>query len=183
MKTHQALSTALVLALAAGLPSTAEAQASRWSVEGRLGSTLPTGDLTDDVLHQTAGLAVGADVMYTMATNLSLYGGVGHHRFNCDGCDTDVTSTGLDAGAKLLFGSDERAQPWVRGGLMLHKPDVEGVEGDWNAGLDSGVGIDWRATDELVLVPALRYNTYGTEGDASLSYFTIDLGGHLHLGG
>ncbi len=171
---------ALLAALSVLAPAPAQAQ---WSIEGRLGATLPTGDLSGtDGLNQTAGLALGADLMYTLSTNFTVYGGVGHHRFTCDGCEADVTTTGLDGGVKLLFGQDNGAMPWVRGGLMLHKPDVDGVSGDWHLGLDSGVGIDWQATPNLVLVPALRFNTYSTDG-ADLSYFIIDLGAHFHFSG
>lgn len=176
MKSRYILAPAVVaaLALGAGTPQTAAGQEGRWSLEGRLGATLPTGDLSDD---HTAGLALGADLMYTLDTNVTLYGGLGHHRFQCDGCAVDISTTGIDAGVKLLFGGNEDAMPWVRGGVLVHKPD----EGDWGVGLDSGVGIDWRVSDALTLVPALRYDTYDDHG--TLSWFTIDLGAHLHLGG
>lgn len=175
--THKA-GAALAIAALMLAPRAADAQ---WSVEGRLGATLPTGDLSDD-LNQTGGLAIAGDLMYTLNTNFTVYGGVGHHRFSCDGCAADVTTTGLDGGVKLLFGSDRRAMPWVRAGLLLHKPESEGFEGDWGLGLDSGVGIDWAVSDELTLVPAIRYDSYSPDG-ASLSWFTIDLGAHFHFGG
>lgn len=178
MKSVHILATTLATTLALGAVTHSTAAQERWSVEGRLGATLPTSDLGDT---HTAGLAVGADLMYTLNTNFTVYGGVGHHRFGCDGCEADISTTGLDAGVKLLFGGNEDAMPWVRAGLLFHQPDVEGVEGDWNVGLDSGVGIDWRVSDALTLVPALRYDTY--DDDGTLSWFTIDLGAHLHLGG
>jgi opacity protein-like surface antigen len=182
MNARNSLFAAVAVALCVLTPRGAEAQGTPWSVEGRLGSTIPTGDLSDDALNQTAGMSFGADLMYTLNPNFTVFGGVGHHRFNCDGCETDVSSTGVDGGLKLLVGADGRAMPWLRAGLLVHQPKIEDAEGDWNAGLDSGVGIDWLVTDEFTLVPALRYNTYGTES-VTLSYFTIDLGGHLHFGG
>jgi hypothetical protein len=178
MKAHHALPAAVAVAIAFSVPMNAEAQ---WSVEGRLGSTLPTGEMADD-MNQTAGLSFAADLMYTTSPNFTIYGGVGQHRFNCDNCDADVTSTGLDGGVKLLVGSDGRAMPWVRGGLMLHKPEIDDVDGDWGLGLDSGVGIDWSLNHTFTLVPAVRFNTY-SPNDTRLTYFTIDLGGHLHFGG
>lgn len=184
MDTRSRTTATAVLALAlTGLsPLAAEAQAERWSIEGRIGATLPTGDLTEGPGSQTAGLAFAADLMYTLNTNFTLYGGFGHHRFNCDGCNSDISTTGLDAGAKFLFGSNEDAMPWVRGGLIVHKPEVEGLDGEWNLGLDTGVGIDWRVSHAVTLVPALRFNTYDGDG-ATFSWFTIDLGAHFHIGG
>jgi hypothetical protein len=42
------------------------------------------------------------------------------------------------------------------------------------------VGIDWNVAPNIFLVPALRFNTYSS-GNLGLTYFTIDLGVHLHL--
>jgi hypothetical protein len=180
MKSHIRNSLVRPLTLAAALvlavPAASQAQL---SIEGRLGATLPTGDLSD--IDQTAGLGLAAELMYSVQTNFTIYGGVGHHRFTCDDCDTDVTSTGIQAGGKYLFGSNTDAMPWVRGGLMLHRPDFDGDTGDWGAGLDAGVGIDWNVGPAFYLVPALRFNTYSSE-DFNLRYLTIDLGAHFHLG-
>lgn len=174
------LGTALVAASTFFVLGATPASA-QWSIEGRLGATLPTGDLTEP-LEQTGGLAVAADLMYTFRPNVTFYGGIGHHRFNCDGCDANLTTTGLDAGLKYLFGPADDAIPWIRGGLLYHKPEIEGGDGDWGLGFDSGIGIDWRVSHQVVLVPALRYNSYSSN-DATLSWFTIDLGLHLHFGG
>jgi hypothetical protein len=179
MRTSTAYGAVLVAALLALAPATAQSQ---WAVEGRLGATIPTGDLSD--LDQTAGLGFSGELMYTMQRNLTLYGGVGHHRFTCDGCDVDVSTTGLAAGLKYVLGGggSPAALPWIRGGLMLHRPSFDGNTGDWGAGLDSGIGIDWNVKPSFYLVPALRFNTYSSE-DLSLRYLTIDLGAHFHLGG
>lgn len=179
---HTRSMTAFALAAAAALALGASPAEAQWSVEGRLGATLPTGDLTDASLNQTGGLAVSGDLMYTFRPNVTFYGGVGHHRFNCDDCATDLTSTGLDAGLKYLFGPSDGAMPWIRAGLLVHKPEVEGGDGEWGFGLDSGIGIDWSVSEQLTLVPALRYDTYEAE-EVTFSWFTIDLGAHLHLGG
>lgn len=170
-------SAALAAACSVLLPGEASAQ---WALEGRLGATMPTGDLSD--LEQTAGLGVAAELMYTFQRNLSVYGGVGHHRFTCDGCDDDFSTTGLASGLKYILSSTSDALPWVRGGLMLHRPEVDGDTGDWGLGVDAGVGLDWHVAPSFYLVPALRFNSYGSE-NLTLSYFMIDLGAHIHLGG
>lgn len=172
-------SFSLVAAAALALAGAPEAAQSQLALEARLGATMPTGDLSD--FDQTAGLGFAGELMYTVQRNLTLYGGLGHHRFTCDGCDEDFSSTGLQAGAKLILGQSESAFPWVRAGLMLHRPSVDGDSGDWGVGLDSGIGIDWNVGPSFYLVPALRFNTYSSE-DIGLSYFTIDLGAHFHLG-
>ena len=177
MRTLTARATGLMLVVSFLIPAAAAGQL---ALEGRLGATMPTGDLSD--LDQTAGLAFAAEIQYTMQRNLTLYGGFGHHRFVCDGCDDPFSSTGLVGGAKLILGASGGALPWIRGGLMVHRPSVNGDAGDWGAGLDSGVGIDWNVAPNIYLVPALRFNTYSS-GDIGLTYFTIDLGVHFHLGG
>jgi hypothetical protein len=110
MGTLTARATGLVLAVSLLVPAVAAGQL---SLEGRLGATMPTGDLTD--LDQTAGLAFAAEIQYTVQRNLTLYGGLGHHRFTCDGCDDDFSTTGLAGGAKLILGASGRALPWIRG--------------------------------------------------------------------
>jgi opacity protein-like surface antigen len=182
MKTRNALSVAVAVGCVLAATK-AEAQEGRWSVEGRVGSALPTGDLTDGAMNQTAGMSFGADLMYTLSPNFTIFGGAGHQSFNCEDCATDVSTTGVDGGMKLLLGSSERAMPWMRAGLMVHRPEIGDAEGDWNPGLDSGVGIDWNVTDQFTLVPAVRYNRYAANDNLTLSYVTIDLGGHLHFGG
>jgi hypothetical protein len=170
--------TGLFFALSLLVPASAAGQ---FSLEGRLGATMPTGDLSDD-FDQTAGLGLAVELMYTVKRNLTLYGGVGHHRFTCDDCEADFSSTGIAGGAKLILGADRDAMPWIRGGLMVHRPKVDGDTGDWGVGLDSGIGIDWNVAPSFYLVPAFRFNTYSSE-DIRLSYFIIDLGAHVHLGG
>lgn len=180
MRTDISSSFVRPLALAAALALTVPAAAAgQFSVEGRLGATVPSGDLSD--IDQTAGLGLAAELMYSMQTNFTIYGGFSHHRFTCDDCDENVTSTGVQAGGKYLFGSNVDAMPWIRGGLMLHRPEGEGGTGDWGAGLDAGVGIDWNVGPAFYLVPALRFNTYSSD-DFNLRYLTIDLGAHFHLG-
>lgn len=176
MRTLTGRAIGLVLAVSLLAPAAAAGQL---ALEGRLGATMPVGDLSD--LDQTAGLAFSAEIQYNVKRNLTLYGGLGHHRFTCDGCDDPYSTTGLVGGAKLILGADGGALPWIRGGLMVHRPSVDGDAGDWGVGLDSGVGIDWSVAPRIYLVPALRFNTY-TSGNVGLSYFTIDLGVHLHLG-
>ena len=173
------LTLAAALAALLTLPVPADAQ---FSVEGRIGSSIPVGDLADDaVLSQTAGLSFAAEGMLNFSERATAYAGVSTHQFNCDGCDTDVSTTGFNGGIKLILG-EGNALPWVRGGLMIHKPEVGVAEGDWEVGFDTGVGVDWMVRPNLGVVPAVRLNSYGS-GDATLTFATIDLGLHYHFGG
>jgi len=159
-------------------PGSATAQ---WSVEGRVGSAMPSGELTDaSGLNQTAGPAFAADATYAFNSTWSAYGGLGRQRFNCNDCSTDVSTTGFDGGVKVRFGSSGTATPWLRGGFMLHQPAVDGVSRDWGLGVGSAVGIDWLLNPQISIVPALRFNSYGS-GPLSLSYVMIDAGLNVRL--
>jgi len=180
MNTRKHLFAAFALAavtLAAAQPATAQ-----WSVEGRVGSALPQGELTDAPgLDQAAGLSFAADAMYAVGDHFTLYAGASRESFHCNECSTDVTSAGLHGGVKYRFGRTGSAIPWARGGLMWDRASVDGVDGDWGLGANAGVGLDWFVQPSFALVPALRINSYSS-GSLSLSYVTVDLGLHLELG-
>ena len=171
----------IALASAVALVAFAADASAQWSVEGRVGSAIPTGELTEPGLDQTGGVSFAAEGMYTFRPNLSVYGGASRQRFNCDGCAADVSSTGLNGGLKYVFLPSASAFPWVRGGLMVHQPAVAGDARDWGVGLDSAVGVDWEVTESTAVVPAVRLNTYSS-GPLSVRYVTIDLGVHMHPG-
>lgn len=174
-----ASAAALTLFMSVTTPSAARAQ---WSIEGRVGSSIPGAELTDNPgLNQTGGLSLAADVMYTFQPRWSLYAGASREGFHCDACSEDVTSLGIDGGLKYVLGSSGAALPWVRGGLMLHRAAVDGLEQDWGFGVDAGLGVDWVINPRLWVVPALRINAYDS-GPISLTYVTIDLGLHIHPG-
>jgi hypothetical protein len=164
------------LTLVTALPA-----AGQWSLEGRVGSAMPAGELTHEPTpNQTAGLSFAADLMYNFGSNVTVYGGASRQAFNCQGCTTDVVSAGFDGGMKFLFSTNGPATPWARGGLVLSRSSIDGVDHDWGFGVDSGIGVDWRLNPRVSAVPALRLNSYSS-GPLSLTYVTMDLGLHLHL--
>lgn len=155
--------------------------AAQWSLEGRIGSAVPTGALAEEPTpNQTAGFSFAADAMYTFTTNLTAYAGATRESFNCDGCTADVVSAGFEGGLKFLFPNNSSATPWVRGGLIYNRSSVDTNDYDWGLGVDSGAGIDWRVSNQLSVVPAVRLNSYSS-GPISLTYVTMDLGLHLHM--
>lgn len=176
MTEFRTTSTALLLLAALATPPAASAQL---SFEGRVGSALPAGELTNTPgLNQSAGFSFAVDGMWSVSDRVTIYGGVARQDFSCDGCSTDVSTTGFDLGIKLPL-REGIAVPWVRGGLMLHRAAVDGVDQDWGVGVDAGVGLDWDFVPSLALVPAVRMNSYGS-GPVSLTYVTLDLGLHFH---
>lgn len=177
----QPLIAAMTLAFGAALLSAPADASAQFSIEGRVGSSIPTGELTNEPgLNQTAGFSFAVDGMLSLSDLTTAYAGVSRQAFNCDNCPTSVSTTGFNGGLKFILGSGV-ALPWVRGGIMLHQASIEGADGDWGVGVDTGAGIDWMVTPRLGVVPALRVNSYSS-GDVSLTYVTIDLGLHLHTG-
>lgn len=161
---------ALVLAAS---PCQAAAQV---SIEGRVGASLPVGELADDPgLDQSLGIGIALDVMYQATPNVSLYAGGSRQSFNCDDCSADVTTSGLEAGVKYLFPGGGPTTVWIRGGALLHRASVDGASQDWGLGVDTGLGIDIAVRRSLSLVPAVRLDSYGS-GPLSLTYVTFDLG-------
>lgn len=172
---------ALVVALGFVFTIMPQGAAAQWSVEGRLGAAIPVGDLTDDPgLNQTAGLGAAGALMYTFHPSFTAYGEASAQWFTCDGCDTDANNWGIDGGLKYLLVEQGSASPWIRAGVAVQQVSVGDADGEWGVGLDSGIGIDWLLTDQLALVPAVRFDTYSAD-DLTVSYFTIDLGAHWHF--
>jgi hypothetical protein len=159
--------------LATLVPATTSAQ---FSIEGRVGASLPIGELSDDPgLNQSFGIAVALDAMYAVAENVSLYAGGSRHSFNCDDCPADVTTSGVVGGVKYLFPGGGPITVWLRGGGMFHRASVDGSAQDWGFGVDSGLGLDIAVRRSMSIVPAVRLNSYGS-GAVSLTFVTFDLG-------
>lgn len=182
------LSGAVAVAALATASSEADAQtARRLSLEGRVGVTFPTGDLSD--AGAGSGLALGADIMYTFTPVLTGYAGISRDAFSCDEdegpCDDDFTSGGFQAGLKFLLARDGRALPWVRAGLLGHSLDSDGLDSDLGLGFEAGAGVDLDVSPRFAVVPALHYRSYSPdfEGDADLSvnWLALTLAGHLHF--
>ena len=187
MKSHRSLGLASLLLIVAGAaPLNAQVE-HPWSLEARVGAVLPTGDISDN--DETAGPLVGADIMYAFGPRGSVYAGGQWYRFGCDGpeCTADRVGRGLDAGLKLVFSRPSRSVlPWVRGGVLLHQADIDGADSDWAPGFEAAVGLDVTVDDRFALVPAIRFMGYEAEfaqpeDDATMRFFSIDLGGHIHF--
>ena len=174
---------ASVVAALAVLAGPAEAQDPiPVSAEVRAGVAFPTGDLSD--AGAESGLALGADVFFGFFPRFSLYGGYAWHRFGCDVCVDDVTTSGPRGGVKVLLPLPGRAVPWIRGGLTWSGSDGLIGEADGELGLEFGGGLDYSVAPRLSLAPALHYKTFTQEfatTEVDVSHLTLELGAHFHF--
>lgn len=173
----------LALASAAAVVVAPAAASAQVSLEVRGGLQKPTGDFGDGV-GGDAGF--GGDVFFSVSPRLSIYGGYGIEKF-----DSDVESSGFEAGAKFIFASPgSGVLPWVRGGAILHKLENGGliqVESDRSLGIQAAAGVDIPLGNVLSFSPAVRYQTYTPDfdglDDGSVSFVSLDFGVHIHPGG
>lgn len=187
MRTIVCIASSAVVAVALAA-SNAQAQDSRRiSLEGRLGVTFPSGDVSD--AGGGSGYELGADFMYTFTPALTGYIGVSRHSFSCDEdegpCEDSFASSGFQAGLKYLFSREGRALPWLRAGLLGQSLDVGPEDSDFGLGLEAGAGLDVDVSHRLALVPAFYYRTYSADvdggGDVSVNWFSLTLAAHLHF--
>jgi hypothetical protein len=154
-----------------------EAQTGKLSLEGRGGIALPTGQLEDG--GASSGFSGALDLMYNLRPWLSAYGGVSRDEF-----DGDFSSTGLQAGAKLIMMEQGSVMPWANAGFLMQELETEGAESGLEPGFEGGLGADIAISPQFSLTPALRYRAYdaGFEpGEIEARYWLVSLGAHLHL--
>jgi hypothetical protein len=153
------------------------------SLEGRLGASLPTGELSD--VGATAAPALTLNLLYNFTAAWAGYVGWGFHDFGCDGCPDDLGSAGPHAGAQYTLPWRGRALPWIRAGLVLATlsifQDGAGVDSGSELGLEIGTGVDFRLTEHVSVSPGASFTFYKTRGlpaeDLFVPYFLLDLGG------
>lgn len=152
------------------------------SLEGRVGATLPTGDLKD--IDATASAALTLNLLYNLTPQWAGYFGWGFHDFGCDGCPDVVRSTGFHGGAQYTFPWRGSALPWARGGLVLGALTLfqAGAEVDSGneLGLEIGTGVDFQVAEHVKLSPGAAFIFYSAGGlpDENLyvPYFVVDVG-------
>lgn len=188
----------LVGAACAGLLAAgtgAAGQISPLSVEIRMGGSLPLEEFSETKAEWPGaageGFAFGLDFSYAPRWWLAPYVGFSQMRFSCSagGCgrETDLISTGFDAGARVLF-HPGRIAPWLRAGFITYRVEglapglggVEGVVSDRSVGFEAGAGVAIRIRPNLVLSPGVRYAgmSPGFDGLGSLTmrYLVADMG-------
>jgi hypothetical protein len=160
------------------------AQTNRLSLEGRIGATIPTGDLSDG--DAGVGLALAAEAQYSFSPVLTGYFGVSRDAFSCDDDDfcRDAASSGIQGGLKFLLARDGARLPWVRLGLIGQSLDLGANESDLGLGFEVGGGVDIDVSPRFAVVPGIHFRSYSADfdpGDVDVRYFVLSLGGHIHF--
>jgi opacity protein-like surface antigen len=185
--------------LAIGLATPTQAQLSPFSIEGRAGVAVPTGDAADAL---KTGFSVGANPGHSLLPLLDLYAGYSLQRFGFDDdeefgdVDADATDSGFSLGARIGLPVTGSIAPWLFGGVLLHQVEIEGREGnltvsmksDRSVGFEVGGGVSLPIAPLLSLTPAVRYRRYTADFDFAgetwsedVTYFAIDLGVRLRF--
>ncbi len=174
---------AIALAIASFwlLPGEAMAQMGL-AAEGRVGVTMPQGDLSD--AGAEAGLSFGAELQATFRPNLTAYVGLHRYTFNCEnGCalGDNPRSTGVGAGLKYIVHSPGDAFAWGRGGIVANTFGTDEGSGDREIGFELGVGVDFPVAERLYLVPNIGFISHNVGNGFDARFFTLGLGVHYHL--
>ncbi len=168
------------------------------ALEIRGGLNLPVGDFSGSPgIDAESEAGFGGDLIVPLNPRLSVYAGAGREMFGCAQCegDDEFTTTGFEAGGKILFTREGSVLPWVKAGLTYHKAKLKlgAVEGesDWGPGLQVAAGLDIPLGRVLSFSPAVRYQTYNADFHSSgldlfdlkqdVSFLSLDLGLHIHF--
>lgn len=174
------LAIAIVAAFLTFVPSQDAAAQVAVSGDARVGITFPLGDLAGDQLE--AGLSLAANANVHLRPNLRLYTGINNHSFRCtEGCTQlggSARNTGLGAGLQYRFLSPQEATWWARVGGVAHHFSSDVVSGDWNVGLEAGVGIDMPLGDNYQMTPQVGIVNHGLPSGLTAQYLTFGLGLH-----
>ncbi len=175
---HAALMATAAFWLFAG---EAHAQVS-FAAEGRVGVTVPQGDLSDRGAE--TGITLGAELQGNFHPNLTAYLGLSRHAFGCEsGCalGSNPTSTGLGAGLKYLFHSPGDVHVWGRGGIIADRLSAHGLTNDRGLGFEVGMGADLPVASRLYLVPSLGFTSHDVGSTFTARFFTLGVGAHYHI--
>jgi len=162
-------------------PGEAQAQLG-FAAEGRVGVTVPQGDLSD--VGAETGLGFGAELQVNFHPRATVYAGVYRHQFGCeDSCSLgdDPTSTGLSAGLKYIVHNPGDVAVWGRGGVVYNDLDLGSSSTDREIGFELGVGADMPIAERIYLVPHLGYISHAAGDNFTASFFTLGLGIHYHI--
>ncbi len=175
--------SAIVFAIASFWLFAAQAHAQMGlAAEGRVGVTLPQGDLSD--AGAEAGLLFGAELQANFHPRMTAYLGLQRHAFNCEnGCTLgdNPRTTGIGAGLKYIFHNPGDVLAWGRGGLVANTFSTDQGSGDREFGFELGVGADLPVGPRLYVVPSLGFISHDVGSSFKANFFTLGLGAHYHL--
>lgn len=173
----------------------AAGQISPLTLELRMGGSVPLEEFRETKAEWPGaageGFSFGLDFSYAPRWWFAPYVGFSQMRFSCPagGCgrETDLVSTGFDAGARIVL-HPGRIAPWLRAGFLTYRveglaPGVGGtreVVSDRSAGFEAGAGVALRIRPNLVLSPGVRYARmspgFDGLGPLTMRYLVADVG-------
>jgi hypothetical protein len=137
------------------------------SVEARLFGAVPLGEFgEDDDLNTGLGFAVEA--AYNFLPVLAVYAGFSRVSFGVEGeDDVDLVDSGFDLGLRYTLPAVANLSPFLRGGLVYHRLEIDGDGGNFSTdrglGFDIGGGIAIPLSPRLSLNPLVNYVRYSPE--------------------
>lgn len=160
-----------------------------FSVGGGAGAAIPTGDLADGDAELGFGFDLNAAAHFTPM--VAAYARFSYYTFGADTGDPTVdgnyNDSGFGLGARLSFAGDGDGSmaPWLEGGLIYNKLEVEAssggisgsVESDPGLGFEVGAGLDFPVGEGgLVIQPRAYYRSYSPEDGLTVSYAVVGVG-------
>ena len=173
------------LSLAAG-SAFAESIKGKIGVSGKIGLLMPSdGDIGSRNNETSAGLIVGAGIIYGIDTNIAAEIGVSHAVFDSDFGDFSVTDIAL--GAQYRFALDQpQLVPYVGAGVdILISDGDQGRSVDTTVGVHASGGIDYFLTKQFALTAEARLlvapetdinGPFGEKGNFDPTSFATTLG-------
>jgi hypothetical protein len=162
-----------------------------FSFEARAGVAMPTGDLKDVA---NTGYTLSGSATYHFIPMVGIYGGYTYSRFEVEGDDEsgyDLVDSGFDLGARLAIPTPLiPIDPWIKGGLVFHKVNVEGEnieeddDSDAQLGFQVGGGLGF-GIGPVSLTPGVSFISYKVDNedddDVTLSYWEASIGVRIRL--
>lgn len=156
----------------------------RWSFEFRSGASYSTKDLGDAELG--AGFGFEGTFAYRLMPHLSAYAGWGWNQFSADqsfaGSDLDFEETGYTFGLQFIHPiGDSRLNYLVRAGGIYNHIEIENNEGDiiidsgHGMGFQVEAGLEFKISQQLRLLPSIRYHSLSRDIDTSTGNMSVDL--------
>ncbi|MFQ5537261.1 MAG: hypothetical protein ACE5GJ_07385 [Gemmatimonadota bacterium] len=183
----------VLVALPAGGGGDLRAQAAPLTVELRGGAAVPFGSFahgTEIGEGTEADASFGVDFAFSGAGRRTATLGFSQHRFRCRkaGCPpgSSFVATNLEAGLRLNLVTRGEIVPWVRGGVLTTRVELDPLPGSPGGtsragfGGEVGLGVYFGAFRTVAFNPGVRITAVNTRlpGGALLRmrYWVVDLG-------
>ena len=156
------LRTSLALACAAGALRADPLEAQRTgvlpiSVEARGGIALPG----EAFQGADGGVAGEVSATWHALPLIGFYGAYQHNRFAWDDADGHATDGGFAVGVRIAIPTPLiPIDPWIRGGMVAHQLEAEGLDEESRPGYEVGAGLGFPLARGLTLTPGVLWTRY-----------------------